>query len=430
MPAKDHYKTLGLTQQADDKEIKRRFRELARRYHPDMNGKEYTSRFHEINEAYQVLSDHRKRSRYDIELREAQRQSVDNAGSGYSDGYVRPQRPAPAPGQRYSSHRRPPAPEPTMGRVVDSQATNHEAIAGVALLVGMIACAVLSYTFLEVLNVLAGDPSTVTVQNTDEIRDATRRADLDERQTQEALPTTTPAPRTDFNTFTLQSALMNDPDLNAILHATRPLLSNYCIIDLSQDTRPCGGREARRINTITGSTRDNRVSLAMTMDRPYSTDTAMRRAVFIIEFTGRPTGVSLNIADSRESNGDGRTIVAGGVAGSAEVVIDDGNFYIYGYTNDCTENNSTLLYAENDFVASGSRLILEISDQRVRWINEASGGELISRCLFQLGGQTNGSGAADFDIYAGLNRAVRTGTSQQGNGVGAVEVYLLTAEDE
>lgn len=63
----DYYKTLGLSRQATDADIKRAFRRLARKYHPDVNpgDAQADARFKEINEAHQVLSDPDKRSKYD-----------------------------------------------------------------------------------------------------------------------------------------------------------------------------------------------------------------------------------------------------------------------------------------------------------------------------------------------------------------------------
>ncbi len=67
MEYRDYYRTLGVPRNATEKEIKQAYRELARRYHPDMNpgDKEAENRFKEINEAYEVLSDREKRARYD-----------------------------------------------------------------------------------------------------------------------------------------------------------------------------------------------------------------------------------------------------------------------------------------------------------------------------------------------------------------------------
>ncbi len=63
----DYYKTLGVARQASDVDIKRAYRRLARKYHPDVNpgDAQADARFKEINEAYQVLSDSEKRRKYD-----------------------------------------------------------------------------------------------------------------------------------------------------------------------------------------------------------------------------------------------------------------------------------------------------------------------------------------------------------------------------
>jgi len=67
MAKKDFYEVLGLQKGASDEEIKKAFRKLAIKYHPDKNQghKEAEEKFKEINEAYQVLSDPEKKARYD-----------------------------------------------------------------------------------------------------------------------------------------------------------------------------------------------------------------------------------------------------------------------------------------------------------------------------------------------------------------------------
>jgi curved DNA-binding protein len=66
MEVKDYYKILGVPRNADEKAIKKAFRQLARENHPDLNpdNADAERRFKEINEAYEVLSDADKRQKY------------------------------------------------------------------------------------------------------------------------------------------------------------------------------------------------------------------------------------------------------------------------------------------------------------------------------------------------------------------------------
>jgi len=65
--AKDYYQILGVGRQADEKEIKKAYRRLARKYHPDVNpgDKVAEEKFKDISEAYEVLSDPKRRAQYD-----------------------------------------------------------------------------------------------------------------------------------------------------------------------------------------------------------------------------------------------------------------------------------------------------------------------------------------------------------------------------
>ena len=67
MSKRDYYEVLGVGKGASDDEIKKAFRKLAIKYHPDKNpgNKEAEAKFKEANEAYSVLSDKTKRQRYD-----------------------------------------------------------------------------------------------------------------------------------------------------------------------------------------------------------------------------------------------------------------------------------------------------------------------------------------------------------------------------
>lgn len=67
MAKRDYYEVLGVSKNASDDEIKKAYRKLAIKYHPDKNpgDKEAEAKFKEINEAHDVLSDKQKRARYD-----------------------------------------------------------------------------------------------------------------------------------------------------------------------------------------------------------------------------------------------------------------------------------------------------------------------------------------------------------------------------
>lgn len=86
MAKRDYYEILGISKDADANEIKSAFRKLAKQYHPDLNpdDKEAETKFKEVNEAYEILSDPEKRAKYDRFGHDAFDQ---NAGFGGGAGF-------------------------------------------------------------------------------------------------------------------------------------------------------------------------------------------------------------------------------------------------------------------------------------------------------------------------------------------------------
>jgi curved DNA-binding protein len=85
MEYKDYYKTLGIDKKASQDEVKKAYRKLAVKYHPDKNQGDKTAeaKFKEVAEAYEVLSDQEKRKKYD-ELGSNWKQYQDSGFGGFS----------------------------------------------------------------------------------------------------------------------------------------------------------------------------------------------------------------------------------------------------------------------------------------------------------------------------------------------------------
>lgn len=118
----DYYAVLGLKPEATTEEIKKRYRELARRYHPDVNpSPEAAQRIKAVNEAYHVLGDPDRRALYDAERLLSRKPAVSPAtSSGVSrtpPPYGTPPQPRPTPGKmEFNGFGRAPSPSSTRAR--------------------------------------------------------------------------------------------------------------------------------------------------------------------------------------------------------------------------------------------------------------------------------------------------------------------------
>ncbi len=84
MAKRDYYEVLGVSRNAQNADLKKAYRRLARQYHPDVNeDPNATERFKEISEAYEILSDDQKRAAYD----RFGHAGVNHGGAGFSGGF-------------------------------------------------------------------------------------------------------------------------------------------------------------------------------------------------------------------------------------------------------------------------------------------------------------------------------------------------------
>lgn len=83
----DYYKVLGVDHNASDDEIRKAYRKMSRKYHPDIAGAEFEEKFKEVNAAYDVLSNPEKRRMVDmgVDPNDPSAGSAGASGAGFAD---------------------------------------------------------------------------------------------------------------------------------------------------------------------------------------------------------------------------------------------------------------------------------------------------------------------------------------------------------
>ena len=128
--SKDYYAIMGLNAQAGGDEIKKRYRELARRYHPDVNPKpEAAQKIKEINEAYSVLGDAERRASYDGDRVFEARMTASAATPSAAPRPATPSPPRPAANTNRPGGARPYRPTPQPNRAANTYNRNPSNVA-------------------------------------------------------------------------------------------------------------------------------------------------------------------------------------------------------------------------------------------------------------------------------------------------------------
>ena len=170
--------------------------------------------------------------------------------------------------------------------------------------------------------------------------------------------------------------------------------------------------------------RDTRQALVMVDFARMPADTAV--LTLALDYGDEPRDWSLNVGDSRSNNG-----FAGDGAHQSrdsELQVKGTTLAVYGDDHG-PQDKDRRLHVEPEVVAQGSRLLVEISNQRARWSpGPGALDEHASPYVFALAGQDDREGEPNRVVYVGLNRVV-SGTYRSGRGVTRAEFHFRPLEE-
>lgn len=403
---KDYYRILGVARTATLDEIKKAYRRLALRYHPDVQPKDphAAEKFHDIAEAYATLSDTDKRAAHDRDLRTIrppQRSTTTPASSAHAGGKPVYTAYTPEAGRIYEE-------QVEDFQPVDTTVDRRDVLASLPLLVVGLLIACCLFSSLAATGVLGG--STLFEQAQENVRRARTATQVSRIQAQLL---TTRAP----DSFRLAVTPHPATTVTALSVAEQNRLAARdtltCTLDLSGGSHDCQTLEAIRFDS---SLSQRRLRLQINLDPAQYSAVA-----FEITYVGNPTGWTVNIGDSLSNAGSGGD--AGHQSNNAELSINEGDLSIYG--NEQTPGTSALLFHAGQFVRANSTVTIEVTNQTVRWGYDSLSQQISSAYLYALNGQPDSRGLSNNTIYASFNRVIDNNKVRNGSGVSRIVIKLF-----
>jgi Ca2+-binding RTX toxin-like protein len=200
----------------------------------------------------------------------------------------------------------------------------------------------------------------------------------------------------------------------------QPSSLNPYEIDLKTGTITGGQNQfISLVNTPTDSNADSWLEAVAKINF----DGNIKKAKFIVEYDETPSGWTVNLGDSASNNGYGGD--AGTQSRDAEMQIVNGGMAVYG--NDYNTPPAGSLPQGNvpNFVTNGSRIELEVSNEKLAWDNKSGlQNSLTWPYLYALNGQPDDEGPVNSEIYAGFNRVISGPFDRIGSGASKVTILL------
>ncbi|MGL5132372.1 MAG: Ig-like domain-containing protein, partial [Planktothrix sp.] len=152
---------------------------------------------------------------------------------------------------------------------------------------------------------------------------------------------------------------------------------------------------------------------------------ALDQVKFVVDYDAVPTGWTVDIGDSVSNNGFGGD--GGDTSNAAETQIMDTRIDAYtntlpGHESVTDDGHLHILRVPNIVTGSGSKAILEVSNEHLGWDNlQGVKGTLDSPYLYTLNGQATTYGSIDYDVYASFNRVINN-TYRLGTGASQITI--------